>query len=66
MEKKFYTRIDNRLPAKEQDELWDMAEDIFDTYTSPTGGGYEADNTDKWGFFNAMKQHFILKNKTNE
>ncbi len=30
-------------------------ERCYDDNTSPTGGGYEADYTDKWGFYRSFK-----------
>lgn len=51
-------------PTEQDDEkLWDAAEDIFDTYTKPSEGGYGADYTDKWGFFNSLKQSYTIKRK---
>ena len=46
-----------------EDELYDEVERIFDKHTRPTGGGYEADYTDRSGFINDLLQHFSLTRK---
>lgn len=40
--------------TKEQlEERFDV---VFDKYTAPTGGGYEADFTDKWEFYKEFEK----------
>lgn len=34
-------------------------EDCFDKSTHATGGGYEADYTDKWRFYRSFKPHIL-------
>ncbi len=34
-------------------------ESAFDDNTAPTGGGYEADYTDKWGFYRTFEPRII-------
>jgi hypothetical protein len=60
---KKWQALKSNPPEYNQDEEWDKAEDIFDTYTRPSEGGYGADYTDKWGFFNAMKQSYSITPK---
>lgn len=43
-----------------EDELYDEIETIFDKHTAPTGGGYEADYTDRNGFINELIKTFQL------
>lgn len=44
----------------EQDALWDEVEDIFDKHTAPTGGGYEADYTDRSAFLSELKSKYRI------
>ena len=41
------------------DKLEEKFEEAFDKNTAPTGGGYEADYTDKCGFWNDFKVSII-------
>ena len=54
-------KLRDGLGEKSQSELWDEVEEIFDKHTSPTGGGYEADYTDRHSFFNDLKEKFVIQ-----
>ena len=51
------------VEENEQFKMWDEVEDIFDKHTMPTGGGYEADYTDRRSFFNELQSKFIIQKK---
>ena len=48
---------------KSQEELWNEVEAIFDKHTMPTGGGYEADYTDRQSFFSELQHHYTITKK---
>lgn len=52
--------IDMPKGEDEQDKLWDEVEDIFDKHTAPTGGGYEADCTDRSAFLSELKSKYRI------
>lgn len=62
---KFYIGADDlaypiQKEQESEDELYDEIETIFDKHTAPTGGGYEADYTDRNGFINELIKTFQL------
>lgn len=56
-------RLREGVGEKEQSKMWDEIEEIFDKHTSPTGGGYEADYTDRTSFFNEVQSKFIIQKR---
>ena len=45
--------------VKNKEWLENEFESAFDDNTAPTGGGYEADYTDKWGFYRKFEPCII-------